>query len=474
MPTAIAVTRAALASVCRCVTDYSVYFATLVLAACLLYTFGASGDYLASLGLNEAQLQVMERSRDVLGAFSAFVALVFAVLVAYATRLVVRRRSHELGTCALLGVRPSLLAFAMAVEQLSVGALALAAGVALGAALSPALGLTAALAFGVPWRLAWSFSAGAACSCAASFAAAVALAVALAAVDVLRRPLVDLLGMGRAPEGLWLMEGRPAAAQALLAAALLAAAWGTCALAPGLFVIAILPLGWAAYVATTIVIRLAAAYLPRGLRRSRCYWRGLRAFVWRQAASRVSSSCQALSCACVLLSCAVCMICAGLSLSVGLRASGVAADAAEAAALAPIGFVGVFYGESFLVAAVAVLALQQLSQAGEQRRAFAALERLGVGDREARAAVRAQVGIAFLLPCGVALAHAAVGLSLVRGIARAVPDETFAAVAGCSLLAAAVLLCAYFLLCTRECRRMLLGRRGGFACGPGGAPTGAS
>lgn len=476
MPVAIAVMRAALANVSRCARDYSVYLATLVLASCLLYSFAASGDYLAALGLNEGQLQAMERSRGTLEALSVFVVLVFAVLVAYATRFIVRRRSHELGTCALLGMRPAPLAAMMAAEQLAVGALALVAGVALGAALSPALGFTAALSFGVPWRLAWSFSAAAAWRCAAWLAAAEGLAVAASVADVLRRPLADLLGMGRAPERLRLVKGRPVAAQAALASALLAVTWGTCVLAPGLFVVAILPLGWAAYAATSLVVRLAAGCLPRWLRRSPGYWEGLRALVWRQAASRASSSCQALSCACVLLACAVCMVCAGLCLSVGMRAPGaVAPDAAAAASLAPIGFVGIYYGESFLVAAAAVLALQQLSQAGEARRAFAVLERLGVGAAEARAAVRAQVGIAFALPSGMALAHAAVGLTLVRAFARSVPDGVFLALSACSLAVAAAFLAAYYLLCVRECRRVLLGGWGRLArCPSGGAATGAS
>lgn len=445
--------RLALGNVCRCARDYSVYLVTLAFATCLLYSFNASGDYLLAMDLTPDQLEVIGRARDITGAFSTFVVLVFAVLVAYASRFIVRRRSREFGTYGLLGMRAPMLAGVVAAEGALVGALALAAGLALGALISPAYGAVAAFVFGVPWRLVWSVSPAAALDACAWFAVIEGAGVALSVLDVLRRPLVELVAHDRAPERLVLAGRGVTRAQAVLAAVLLAVVWGSCIVQPGLFVLAILPMGWAAYVATSLVFRLVASRLPARLRRTGGYWEGLRAFVLRQLEGRVSTSCQALSCTCVLMACAVCMICAGLAFTVGERA----ADPAAAGSLAPIGYVGIFYGESFLLAAAAVLALQQLSQAADGRRAYGTLAELGAEPRALRAAVRAQVGAAFAPPAAMAVAHDAVGLVLVRQLARGVPDGLFSAIAACSLAGTLALLGLYYLLCARECRRMLLG-----------------
>ncbi|WP_346696388.1 FtsX-like permease family protein [Thermophilibacter mediterraneus] len=454
MPLAI---RLALGNVGRCVRDYSVYFVTLTCASCLLYSFNAAGDYLLALPLTPAQAEVVGKARDVTGAFTTFVVLVFALLVAYAGRYIVRRRSREFATYGLLGMRAPLLAGVVAAEGALVGAMALAAGVAVGFAASPAFGSIAAFVFGVPWELAWSFSPSSAVATAGWFAAIEGASIALSVVEVLRRPLVELLQQDRAPERLVLTGRAPTRAQAALAALLLAVVWGSCLVQPGLFVLAILPMGWAAYVATSLVFRIVASRVPGALRRRDGYWEGLRAFVLRQLEGRVSTSCQALSCTCVLMACAVCMVCAGLLFSVGQRASGlVDPGALSEASLAPIGFVGIFYGEAFLVAAAAVLALQQLGQAADGRRAYATLVELGAEPRELRSAVRAQVGASFALPAAMAAAHDLVGIALVRQLAMGVADEVFLAIAAASLLGTLALLGAFYLLCVRECSRLLL------------------
>ncbi|HBO61968.1 MAG TPA: hypothetical protein DD645_04775, partial [Olsenella sp.] len=105
----------------------------------------------------------------------------------------------------------------------------------------------------------------------------------------------------------------------------------------------------------------------------------------------------------------------------------------------------------------AVLALQQVSQAADGRRAYATLAELGADPKEMRAAVRSQVGAAFALPAAMAVAHDLVGLLLVRQLAMGVSDGVFAAIAALSLGGTLALLGLYYLLCVRECRRVLLG-----------------
>ena len=53
----------------RSIRDYSVYFATLAFAACLLYSFTAAGDYLLALDLTEEQRGVYESATMITEAF---------------------------------------------------------------------------------------------------------------------------------------------------------------------------------------------------------------------------------------------------------------------------------------------------------------------------------------------------------------------------------------------------------------------
>lgn len=91
-------------NVVRQFRDYSVYFLTLALASCLLYSFTASGDYLLALDLTEQQRGIYGATSSVMQAFSVFSVLVFLFLVVYANRFILRRRSREFALLRIAGV----------------------------------------------------------------------------------------------------------------------------------------------------------------------------------------------------------------------------------------------------------------------------------------------------------------------------------------------------------------------------------
>ena len=195
--------------------------------------------------------------------------------------------------------------------------------------------------------------------------------------------------------------------QLAFAFVVLAIVWGSCILQPVFFVVWILPLGILAVLATAVLFRFFATTWPsRARRKPTRYLSGLRFFVIRQVESRVSSSSNAMACTCVLIAVATCMMVAGLAFSVGMRGP---AGIDNAAALAPIGYVGIFYGVTFLVAAAAVLALQQLSQAADNQKRYAMLRRLGADDGLIARSASQQVALAFLMPLGLALIHSKIG-----------------------------------------------------------------
>lgn len=448
--------RLAIGNMRRSARDYSVYFATLGFAACLLYSFVASTDHLQSMGLSPEQLGVLGSAGDVLQAFSIFTVLVFLFLVRYANRFLLRRRKREFALYELCGMGCGAVSGVLVAETALVGAGALACGLAAGAALSPAFGAVAAFVFDVPWRLAFSFSPDSAAWTAGCFAVVFAVNAVDGARDIARRPLIELMSAERAPERMRLGGRVARGGQAVLAAVLLAVVWGSCVLQPVYFIAFIIPMGFAACFATSLAARLGVgAWAARARRRPEHYWDGLTAFTVRQVEARVSSTSMALACVCVLVAVGLCMMVAGFAFSVGLRtpemlSSGIAAS------MAPIGYIGIFYGAVFLLSAVAVLALQQLSGAEDARRAYRVLMQLGCEHADMRRSLRSQVRLYFVAPLVGALIHDVFGLFLVGFLTFALGVQGFFAIVGGVLTFVVVLMMVYGLLTARAVERTVL------------------
>lgn len=76
-------------------------------------------------------------------------------------------------------------------------------------------------------------------------------------------------------------------------------------------------------------------------------------------------------------------------------------------------FILLYLGVTFLIAASAVLALQQLSETADNVSRYALLRKLGVDDDMARKAMRRQVSLYFFVPLALALVHSAVAIYVV-------------------------------------------------------------
>lgn len=121
-------------------------------------------------------------------------------------------------------------------------------------------------------------------------------------------------------------------------------------------------------------------------------------------------------------------------------------------------FLGLYLGFTFLLAAAAVLALQQLSQAADNTGRYAMLRRLGAEEKLVARSATQQVALAFLLPLALALIHTVVGMKAANDLI-AVAGRVDSV--GSSLMTALVLLAVYggyFLATALACRRMAVGK----------------
>ena len=121
-------------------------------------------------------------------------------------------------------------------------------------------------------------------------------------------------------------------------------------------------------------------------------------------------------------------------------------------------FLGLYLGFTFLLAAAAVLALQQLSQAADNAGRYAMLRRLGAEEKLVARSAGQQVALAFLLPLVLALVHTVVGMKAANDLIAAAGKVDSV---GSSLITALVLLAVYggyFLATSLTCRRMAEGK----------------
>lgn len=75
-------------------------------------------------------------------------------------------------------------------------------------------------------------------------------------------------------------------------------------------------------------------------------------------------------------------------------------------------YVGIYLGIVFLIASAVILALQQLSQADENKARYEILHKIGVEPRMRDRAILLQLGIYFMLPLGLAIIHSIVGVNM--------------------------------------------------------------
>jgi putative ABC transport system permease protein len=77
-------------------------------------------------------------------------------------------------------------------------------------------------------------------------------------------------------------------------------------------------------------------------------------------------------------------------------------------------YMTLYIGLVFLIAAAAVLALQQLSEASDNAERYGLLRKLGTEEKMINRALFHQIALYFLLPLSLAIVHSAVGIHVVN------------------------------------------------------------
>lgn len=117
-------------------------------------------------------------------------------------------------------------------------------------------------------------------------------------------------------------------------------------------------------------------------------------------------------------------------------------------------FLGLYLGFTFLLAAAAVLALQQLSQGADNTGRYAVLRRLGAEEKQVKRSATQQVALAFLLPLALALVHSVVGMKAANDVIFTVGKVDSTASSAVTAGVILVVYGGYFLATALACGRM--------------------
>ena len=397
----------------RSMRSYSVYFATLAFGSCLLYSFSSATDYLQTLDLSPEMASVMVDLNKYLPPFGFFIALVFVFIVSYASRMLVRRRKRELAFYRLMGMSGWRVGRVLFCECLIVGAASLAAGIGVGVVLSPAFGAVTAYAFATPWRFSLVVSPVGCAITVFSFVTITLFSSLASQRELHRHGIAELMRADREVETIG-REGEGASPRSLrFGLGLLGIVYLCCGVQPlqMLFILFLIPMCAMACLGTYLVLRYLASHLPARLRRIRSFYlHGLNCFVMRQVESKIRATCGALTWVSALMAVGVCMVAMGIGFRLAFDVAPVSPSGLDALSYAPVSFVGIYYGMTFVVAACAILALHQLSEAQDNAPRYVCLRRLGCSEGLLARSVLGQVSTYFVVPGAMALVHDAFGL----------------------------------------------------------------
>lgn len=392
--------------------DFLIYFMTLTVSVYLLYTFNSLDGWSDRLELQQAQLDLFGQTAKILQYFSVFTIVIFAFLILYANRYLIRRRKQEFGIYRTLGMSNAQVARVLIYETMIAGASSLAVGLLAGIVLSPLFGLMTSVIFSAPYHFSIVVFPYAIAVTLVCFAA-IFLIVMVCNVRMLRRQRdIDLIQGSKKKERLRVQGKFASAVFFVLAIILLSIVYYVSVKSMEMFLVYLFPLGVAACLGTLFFFRfVAGTILSLARSNKRFYYKKLHLFVLRQIDDKINSNYRAVSAVCVLLTISICMF----SMAVGAASAMTDDIYSQQIGAVPV-YIGMYFGVVFIVAGAAILSLQQLSQAADSRRSYQIIDQIGTSRRMEQGSVTTQNLIYFGLPLLLACVHSIFGIRIISSL----------------------------------------------------------
>ena len=312
--------RLALGNVRKSVSDFGVYFLTVLLGVAVFYAFNSMTAQQGVLAFSETQDRMFDLLGLVIGGVSTFIAFVLVFLVVYASRFLIRRRKKEFGLYLMLGMRTGDVVKIVALEPLIVGAASLVAGLVVGFGLSQLLLYVTSALFQADVAeaagFAFVFSADALVQTVAVFAAIFATSAVLSARTVAKAKLIDLMRAEGKGEDMKLTSLPLSIVLFVAAVVLIGVSYrllidnGLLEPSPEFAAATVL-----VCVGTVLFFYALSGFLMKLVQMIRpLYLRGLNMFTLRQLNAKVNTTFASLSIVCLVLFLAITSVCGGIGI----------------------------------------------------------------------------------------------------------------------------------------------------------------
>ena len=302
----------------KSVSDYAIYFFTLVLGVAIFYVFNAIDSQTAMMKVSESTRDIIDLMLNMLSGVSVFVSFVLGFLIIYASRFLMKRRNKEFGIYMTLGMSKGKISKILVVETFLIGLLSLVVGLVFGCALSQVMSVIVANMFEADLtEFTFVISTNAIIKTIIYFGIMYLLVMIFNTISVSRCKLIDLINANKKTETVKLKNPY---------------------LCIVIFVIAVVMLGYAYYQVTGNVENLRETwqiFLPIGLGAvgtfllffslsglvlrvlqhfKKFYYKGLNSFTIKQFSSKINTTVFSMTVICLMLFVTICVFSSCMSM----------------------------------------------------------------------------------------------------------------------------------------------------------------
>ena len=301
----------------RSLRDYAIYFFTLMIGVAVFYVFNAVSDQAAMTRMDSDTREIVRFLGIAISATSVFVAGVLGLLIVYASRFLMKRRSREFALYLMLGMTKGRISAILLLETVLIGIGSLAAGLLLGIGLSQVMSALVVSLFETDMSAYHFMVSGSAILKTILYFAVMYLVVMLFNSAVVSRfKLIDLMQAGRKSEQIKLKNPWVCVIVFVIAAAMLGTAyynvgWRFTHLSGNKFTLCIA----AGLISTFLIFWSVSGMLLRVIMSmKKVYFKGLNSFTFRQISSKVNTTVFSMTVICIMLFVTICALSTAFSL----------------------------------------------------------------------------------------------------------------------------------------------------------------
>lgn len=289
----------------KSVSDYSIYFFTLLLGVSVFYMFNAIEDQTAMMELSQVKSNIISIMNIGMSLMSVLVSVILGFLIVYASQFLIRKRTKEFGIYLTLGMRKAAIARMLLIETFVIGMISLVIGLVTGIVLSQFMSLVVAGMFEADMdQFVFVVSKGAIIKTILYYAVIYLVVIVANTISVVRSRLIDLLLANRKKEKVYLKSPvlclfAFAAACVLLGIAYYNVTVNDKALDSEMDILLMMIFG---VIGTFLVFWSVSGFVLGFARRIKSlYFRGTNSFILNETGNRIHSFVMAGSIICLLL-----------------------------------------------------------------------------------------------------------------------------------------------------------------------------